>query len=283
MHCTSSNKHTHTNTIYIHTHINIEFNVNGSLLAVCVLYCTYTKKKKFRKTKPLLDSCARWWVLWVANNTLSMCISIVNTGRILGGGWDVWNSYVKFLNVRLALAQSLVSQRIITSSSLCHWQQYYLHGCDTGSSIMCVLYTVRRERNGTGLPGMEESQLYVYTYGYTTWRVLLKPDGVFWLTGWNCLLDCDAAPGCIDECVGEWVAVGYVSLQVMLQLAVPTFTTWHVIPYPVKYIGSAYTWKYPFHCRLYRYMMRLEARYEQQISLALHFLSSFCFASCFHI
>lgn len=64
----------------------------------------------------------------------------------------------------------------------------------------------------------------------------LKPDGVFWLTGWICLLDCDAAAGCIDECVGVWVAGGCVSLQVMLQLAVPICTTWHVIPYPVKYI-----------------------------------------------
>lgn len=42
------------------------------------------------------------------------------------------------------------------------------HGQPAPSCVLLVksYRTVRREQNGTGLPGMEESQLYVYTYGY---------------------------------------------------------------------------------------------------------------------
>lgn len=97
------------------------------------------------------------------------------------------------------------------------------------SSIICVYARICLRAESETAPGCREWKRANYmctptAIRYTVRRVPLKPDGVFWLTGWICLLDCDAAAGCIDECVGGWVSSGYLTLQVMLQLAVLTST-----------------------------------------------------------
>lgn len=55
-----------------------------------------------------------------------------------------------------AHAQSNRHRNVITSSSLCHWQQYYLHGCDTGSQLHHVYtYAQRAKRHRVAGNGRE--------------------------------------------------------------------------------------------------------------------------------